>query len=330
MRLSLVTCTRNPDPPRLSRVLGALEALRVPTGWAREFVVVDSASDSPVASVEPLQSFLARNTWARAVRTELPGLAAARRVALGIATGDPIIWVDDDNVLDAGYLEAVVAVATAHPAVMVWGAGSIHVEFPDGAPAWVDRTQRATFQERASAQDAFGRSTKWEPYFPVGSGLATRRAAVDRWLAEMIAGRASLTGRRGTSLSSGDDAQIIFGAIAAGGEVGVAAGQRLVHLIPRARTSLGYLMRLEFALAESLRVARAECLPVLADAREPLAEAARARVLRRAVSAARRAGARDGLLNLARALGAASGILKTHDRAEPGWLRAAVSMLGLR
>jgi hypothetical protein len=330
MRLSLVTCTRDPDAAGFERVLEGVAGLRVPSGYERDYVVIDSASARHLATEEPLKSFCERNPWVRVVRTELPGLAAARRVALGVVAGDPIIWVDDDNVLDAGYLEAVAAVAAARPGVMVWGAGRIQVEFPAGAPAWVERTQRPTFQERSLSHDTFDRSTKWEPWFPVGSGLVTRRAAMDRWLAEVVAGRSSLTGRRGTKLSSGDDAQIIFGAVAGGGEVGTAAEQRLTHLIPRARTSLRYLMRLEFALAESLRVARVECFPGDAAVREPVTGVSRGRVLRSAASAARHGGPRNGLLALARALGAASGVLRTHDRPEPRWLRAAVASLRLR
>lgn len=330
MRLSIVTCTRNPEPRRFARVLRAVDALRVPPGWDREYLIVDSASDAPVAAMPVVRESCAGRPWVRVTRTELPGLAAARRAALVLATGDPIVWVDDDNVLDSAYLEAAVATAAAHPEVTAWGAGSITVEFPDGAPSWVERTQRPTFQERATATDAFGRSTRWEPFFPVGSGLVTRRSVMDRWLAEVLAGRASLTGRRGAALSSGDDAQIILGAVAGGGSVGVVAAQRLVHIIPRTRTGLRYLARLEYALAESLRVARLEVFPSASDVREPLVDAGAGAVARRGLRAAMREGPRAGTLALARALGAARGILKTHDRPEPAWLRAAVATLGLR
>jgi hypothetical protein len=330
MHLSIVTCTRNPDPRRFARVLAAVDALRVPGGCDREYVIVDSASETPVAAMELVRTFCAGRPWVRVTRTELPGLAAARRAALVVVSGDPIVWVDDDNLLEAGYLEAAVSTSAAHPEVAVWGAGNITVEFPEGAPAWVRQTRRATYQERAAATDAFGRSHAWEPFFPVGSGMVTRRAAMDRWLAEVLAGRASLTGRRSGALSSGDDAQVILGAIAGGAQVGVVAAQRLTHLIPRARTRLGYLARLEFALAESLRIARAESFPSAADAREPLAEARGGAVARRVARAAVRNGPRDGVLVLARSLGASSGILRTHDRPEPRWLRAAAGVLGLR
>lgn len=330
MRLAIVTCTRNPEPRRFRRVLEAVGALDVPAGWDREYLIVDSASDTPVAGMPEVRAFCEGRPWVRVTRTELPGLAAARRAALVLVKGDPVVWVDDDNVLDAGYLEAVVTTAAAHPEVSVWGAGQITVEFPDGAGEWARRTQRATFQERSTATDAFGQSLRWEPYFPVGSGMVTRRAAMDRWLAEVLAGRASLTGRKGAALSSGDDAQIIFGAIAAGGSVGIVAAQRLTHLIPRARTSLRQLARLEFALAQSLRVARAETFAGEAGSKDPLAASSPGPVARRAVRATLREGPRAGVLALARELGASSGILRTHDRPEPGWLRAAVSVLRLR
>jgi hypothetical protein len=89
-------------------------------------------------------------------------------------------------------------------------------------------------------------------------------------------------------------------------------------------------MRLEFALAESVRVARAECFPGDEAALDEMSAAALQPMARRTVSEAVKSGSREGLLALARSLGAASGILRTHDRPEPRWLRAAVKALRLR
>jgi len=331
--LTLVTCTRNPTPESFRRVLDGVAALRLPPDHTVEYLVVDSTSEPPVSSRPEVVAFLGQHPWARVIRSSEPGLTAARRAAVEGSTGAILVWFDDDNVPAPDYLEQVMETARSWPEVTVWGAGTIAVEFTDKVPDWVDLELRPTFQERSHGRDEFGRATRWAPFFPVGSGLVTRRAAIERWAAATAAGRYSLTGRRGSQLSAGDDAQIIFGAVAAGESVGVAPRQRLVHLIPGARCTMPYLLRLEFGLSASIRVARAECFP---GDPEPRSRAGLGPVhaLRATIARGRRAAAggrlRAARIEAARRLGALSGTLQTTNRPEPIWLRAAIALLGLR
>ena len=331
--LSLITCTRNPDPDSLRRVLVAIEALHVPEGWTREFILVDSASENPLAERAEEKLYTSREPWARIVRATEPGLSTARRLGLTESKGDLLVWFDDDNEPAPDYLEQAVRFAESYPEVTVWGAGTIVVEFTSAVAPWVERVMRPFFQERAHWRDEFGSSKGWAPYFPVGSGLVTRRGAIERWAAAHAAQRYSLTGRKGARLSAGDDAQIIFGAVAAGEQVGVAALQRLTHLIPAFRCESAYLARLEFGLSESLRVARAECFPDDPAVRR-MDDLGMLEAVRAALVSVRSHGVVDGprfaRFELARRLGALSGTLQTLNRPEPVWLRAAIGALRLR
>ncbi len=313
--LSIITCTRNPRADLFQRVMASVAALRVPAGESIEFLLIDSASAPSLAERHDVMDFLAGHRFARIVRCDEPGHALARRVGVRESEAPLIIWLDDDNVPEPDYLEQVVATARAHPEVAVWGAGTIRVEFVDPVPRWVDRTHRATFQERAHPRDEYGSSRSWAPFFPVGSGFVTRRAAIERWAERGADGRYSLSGRRAGALGSGDDAQIIFGAVAAGEQVGVTAAMRLTHLIPASRCSLGYLRRLEFALAASLRVARAECFPG-----DPSPSSFEGLGLPRATRAVlahlRAAGWREAVLEGARRLGARRGAREAAASAE--------------
>jgi hypothetical protein len=304
--LSIITCTRDPREDLFRRVLKGVAALRVPAGESIEYLLVDSTSAPPLRARHDISEFLARSPFARIVRPEAPGLAAARRLAARESSTPLLIWFDDDNVPAPDYLEHVVATARAHPEVSVWGAGRITVEFADPVPDWVDPALRRTFQERQHLRDEYGSSRTWAPFFPVGSGLVTRRAAIERWAERGVAGRYTLTGRSGASLASGDDAQIIFGAVAAGEQVGVTSAMHLTHLIPASRCTLGYLRRLEYSLAASLRVARAECFPD-----DPLPASTdglgRVRALRAVLARLRVAGWREALMEGARRLGARRG-----------------------
>ena len=331
--ISILTCTRNPAKDTLRRVVQGIEALAVPVGWDREYILVDSASDPPLTDRAEDPLYTSRNPWARMVRAAEPGLATARRLALTESTGELLVWFDDDNVPAPDYLEQVVRFAAAYPEVTVWGAGTIVVEFTSTVPDWVERDLPPFFQEREHGRDEVGSSRAWAPYFPVGSGLVTRRAAMLRWAAATAAGRYTLTGRSGVRLTAGDDAQIIFGAVAAGEQVGVAAGQRLQHLIPAFRCTADYLARLEFGLSASLRVARAECFPDDPVVRRTddlgLLSATRSALVALRTHG-RREGPRYARFELARRLGALAGTLQTMHRPEPVWLRAAIGALRLR
>jgi hypothetical protein len=327
--LTLVTCTRNPNPETFRRVLESVAALQWPTGHAVEYLVIDSTSEPPVASRAGVGEFLGRVPWARVIRAEHPGLAAARRTALEASTGAILVWFDDDNVPAPDYLTHVVALAEARPSVTVWGAGRIDVEFTAPVPAWVERELPPTFQERHHLVDDFGHAASWASFFPVGSGLVTRRDAVERWATAVREGRYSLTGRSGARLSAGDDAQIILGAVAAGEMVGVVAAQQLTHLIPPGRCTMAYLKRLEFGLSGSIRVARAECFPG-DPAPRSLDGLGPVSMLRATLAQWRRHGWRAGRFEAARQLGALSGTLQTTHRPEPWWLRAAIAVLRLR
>lgn len=317
--LSLITCTRDPRADLLARVLAAVAGLKAPPGEVVEHLLIDSASDPPLAARPDLRDHVDRHPGTRIIRADAPGHALARRIGVREAAGRLLIWFDDDNVPAPAYLEQAVATERAHPDVTVWGAGRISVEFVDAVPAWVERTQRATFQERAHPRDEYGSSRAWASFFPVGSGMVTRREAMQRWAEATDAGRYTLAGRRAGSLGSGDDAQIIFGAIADGGLVGVSAAMALTHLIPASRGTLRYLARLEYALAASLRVARAECFPDDPSPASPEGLGS-IRASRAVVARLVRDGGRAAILEAARRLGARRGA-RDAARLHPGLSR---------
>ena len=304
--LSIITCTRNPRADLLDRVMASVAALRVPAGESIEYLLIDSMSSPPLAGRPEVAAFTRAHAWARLLRCDEVGVAAARRMGVRESQGDLIAWIDDDNVPAPDYLERAVETSRAHPQVTVWGAGRIRVEFIDPVPAWADPWLRSTFQEREHPHDEFGRATTWAAFFPVGSGMVARRAALSRWERAGREGRLTLTGRAGSALTSGEDAEMIFGAVAAGEEVGVCARQSLTHLIPASRCTMRYLRRLERALASSVRVARAECFPgdpapASLDGLGPWPAA------RAVFSRWRRVGWRDAVLEWSRRAGAREG-----------------------
>src|SRR5262249_33507085 len=105
-KLSLIICTHNPRREYFDRCLGALRAQTLPShDW--ELLIVDNCSAEPV-NIEHILSY---HPGAKVIREEVLGLTPARLRGIREATGDVLVFVDDDNVLDADFLQQALLVA---------------------------------------------------------------------------------------------------------------------------------------------------------------------------------------------------------------------------
>ena len=99
--ISAVICTANPRVDYFERAVEGILAQEFDSdGW--EILVIDNASTSPVAML-PIVS----QHGLRVVREERVGLTAAKERATREASGEVVVFVDDDNVLAADYLRTV-------------------------------------------------------------------------------------------------------------------------------------------------------------------------------------------------------------------------------
>src|SRR5712691_4118791 len=96
--LSVIICTHNPRPEYFAKCLKALQAQTVPVDkW--ELLLVDNASDSAKAP----RPDLAWHPRARLACEPQLGLTPARLRGIREANGGLLVFVDDDNVLDADF-----------------------------------------------------------------------------------------------------------------------------------------------------------------------------------------------------------------------------------
>ncbi len=114
MRAAIVVTTYNH-----AHFLGqALESIANQTRAPDEVVVVDDGSQDDPASVT------ARFPFARLVRTENRGLAAARNTGLAQVTADAVAFLDADDILYPGGLQVGLTALASNP-----GAGLVHGAF---------------------------------------------------------------------------------------------------------------------------------------------------------------------------------------------------------
>ncbi len=170
--ISVIICSLNPRSDYLRRVLDSLQGQTLPASkW--ELLLVDNGSDTPLADSWDL-------SWHphhRHIRETEPGLTAARLRAIKEATGDLLVFVDDDNLLAPDYLATALEIRRAYPYASVFGAGALEPEFEVEPPA--ERRPvlyAARIANRAPA--TLDEQSKGQPVHSVGSRIV--RVAADR------------------------------------------------------------------------------------------------------------------------------------------------------
>ena len=235
--ISVVVCSYNPRPEYMRRVMAALRAQILPLEkW--ELLLIDNASTNPLSATWDL-------SWhpsARHVREDEQGLSFARRRGICEARGDVIVFVDDDNVVAPDYLFQVEAImqdtsigAAGGAAVPVFEENvsppahfySYAGYFACGVQCGVDGISGGLVDPRTGVL--------------FGAGLAVRRRDMLDLLD--LPNFPLFSGRKGTSLSSGEDIEICHLIALKGQRLVYTSALKLEHLISESRLSPSYIER---------------------------------------------------------------------------------------
>lgn len=261
MRCSVVVCTLN-RAALLGETLAGLAALDPPPpGTAWEIVLVDNGSTDATPEVArrhaaaglPL-TYLVEPGW---------GLSRARNRALEAATGDLLLWTDDDVLVDPAWLRAHAEAALTRPDAAFLG-GPVLPRFLEPPPGWIARNLEVlgsayALRDLGPADHPITRPED----APFGANMAVRRRAFERGLRFDPA-----LGRRGGDLLSGEETDL-FRRLLAAGETGAwVAGARVRHAIPPARATRRYLA--DYYYWNGRGEARAGVAPELAHPRRKL------------------------------------------------------------
>jgi GT2 family glycosyltransferase len=236
--LSVVICTHN---PRVDYFEQCLEALSKQTlskdSW--ELLVVDNASESAL----PGGFDFSWHHDARVVREEKLGLTPARLRGIREAKGDLLVFVDDDNVLDADFLDVAVRTAKEKTFLGSWS-GQCRPGFEQPPPEWT-RRYWGNLVIREFENDVWSNLPRLAETIPCGAGLCVRRSVAEHYLQLHESGKRSFQfDRTGDSLLSGGDNDLAGCACDLGLGVGLISSLKLIHLISKERLTEDYLARL--------------------------------------------------------------------------------------
>ncbi len=258
--LTIITCTYNPNAELLERLFTAVEAAVVRFGMPVEYIVVDNVSDPGIESHEFVRRFMRRSSWARIIVEPARGLSSARCAGIRAAQGEWIVFFDDDNEPDSGYLKELQQLVLEYPDVGCFGAGRVDVEFPEATSRTV-RQFAGDFQQREMDKAEFSLSQSWCDYFPMGTGLCVRRDIVLSYEEKVAMSEYTLSDRTGRSLASGGDFQIGLESVRLGYRVGSSPSLHITHMIEPRKAAFSYLLRLRYGVASSYHLARRQVFP---------------------------------------------------------------------
>ena len=239
--VSFVVCCHN-SAARLPETLAHLARQKVATGRSWEVIVVDNASTDDTAAValqcwpEPAPAPL------RVVAEPKAGKSHALNAGCYAAAHEIICFVDDDNWLRDDWVERIAGIFGAHPEVGACGGRSEAVpQIP--APPWFEAVEiyyavgRQGRQpgEKGDITDSWG-TLLW------GAGLAIRKEVWNDLLQRDF--EYLCVGRRGTQLSTGEDAELCYALRALGWRLWYDDDLVLRHFIPEEKLRLDYLDRL--------------------------------------------------------------------------------------
>lgn len=236
--ISVIIPSRNPRRDYLESVLGALRCQSLShTEW--DLTVIDNASDSPLADWVDL----AWHPQGRVVREETLGLTPARLRGIRETGGELLVFVDDDNVLAADYLEKAAMIAREKPFIGAFG-GSVDAVFDQPPPSWT-RPYWERLAIRPVSRSVWSNDIDQWKDTPNGAGLCVRRDVAVHYAKQLEHDplRRSLD-RAGGRLLSGGDTDLAWTACAMGFGMGCFCDLRVSHLISPERLTEAYLLRM--------------------------------------------------------------------------------------
>ncbi len=145
--VTVVICTFNRPEP-LARAVATARAQALPPGWRGELLVVDNSPDGNAR--DAMQALAAGpGLPLRYLSAPIPNISHARNAGVQASDGAFLVFLDDDERCEPGWLAALVSTAEQTGADLVFGA--VLPEFPGGAPEW-DPSGRA-YERRMALPD---------------------------------------------------------------------------------------------------------------------------------------------------------------------------------
>ena len=231
MKITVAICTWN-RAALLDRTLSALRNLRIPPDVQWEVLVVNNRCTDTTDDV------IARHEGSLPIRRLFEtrqGHSYARNRAVAAATGDLIIWTDDDVVVDEAWLSEYAREASGCTDAAFFG-GTVEPLYAVEPPHWI-RRHILRLNPYVITQHGPGTRPLQRDEPIAGANMAFRTDVLRRYPFNVALGRVA------DSLVGADDTELV-GRLKADGLKGVwIGGAKVQHCIEEDRLTLDYVRR---------------------------------------------------------------------------------------
>jgi glucosyl-dolichyl phosphate glucuronosyltransferase len=232
MKLTVAICTWNREK-LLDQTLIEMQKLKIPLDIEWELLIVNNNCTDKTDEV------IARHTGRMPVRRVFesnPGLSHARNAAVQQASGDYIIWTDDDVLVDEHWLEAYSRAFRACPDLVIFG-GPIAPWFENTPPKWLESVWPRVANAYAVRDLGIHPIPLDEEHLPFGANFAIKLSIQRQFNYD------PLLGRKGKGMLGSEETNLIK-AMMNGGFQGLwVPDAKVRHFIPYSRQNTSYLRR---------------------------------------------------------------------------------------
>lgn len=231
--ISVVICCYNSEL-KIQKVLSYLQKQNFNPNINWEVLVVDNASTDRTAE-EAKESWAMENVDLRVAHEPNPGISHARRRGFEDARFEIISFVDDDNWVEAEWIQKVYDTMYSDLEIAILGGVGI-ASFEETPPSWFAQNE-SSYAVGLQGDKSGERTTS-----VYGAGLNIRKSTWDNLQENGF--KFQLTGRKGNLLSSGEDSELCQAVVLSGQKIFYRSDLTFYHFMPPGRLSWEYLMKL--------------------------------------------------------------------------------------
>jgi len=245
IKLSVVLPTYNPEPVRLEKVLNQLQEQCLSLDQWELLIVNNNSSDKKV--FDDLRPHWHPNH--QIIEENRQGLTHARLAGFEASKGEIIVLADDDNLLEKDYLSNALNIFDQQENLGAAG-GKIHLKFEESPPNYIHEYTALLAGRDFGDEVKVGnwKSKKEYPLFsPIGAGMVLRKKALENYIKNINTNENLIMDRTADNLSSAGDNDIVMQVLSDGFDVGYFPDLSLKHLIPKERTTIEYLKKINFS-----------------------------------------------------------------------------------
>ncbi len=232
MKLTVAICTWNRER-LLDQTLLQMRKLRIPDHIEWELLIVNNkcTDNSDHVISRHSECLPIRRLWEPA-----QGLSRARNTAVREATGDYILWTDDDVLVDEYWIEAYARAFKLWPEAAIFG-GPIRPWFEGKPPRWLETAWPQVSNAYAVVDRSANPIAITADTLPFGANYAVKGSLHKLYLYD------SALGRKGKGMLGYDETTLILGILADGMTGYWVPEAQVLHVIPRHKQNKYYLRR---------------------------------------------------------------------------------------